>query len=141
MDRDAPENVEREGCIEMSALGNSHGSSTFDVSLERRGEIAIVHATGEVDIATAPLLAKELRAAQESALSLLVVDLTGVTLLDSTGLGVLIEHLGRLKSADHRTDFRLVVNEPPVLKVLSITGLDRVFSVFASLDEAVALAV
>jgi anti-sigma B factor antagonist len=126
----------------MSALGGSaHGNSTFGVSLERRGEVTIVHASGEIDIATAPLLSKELRDAEESPLSLLVVDLTGVTLLDSTGLGVLIEHLGRLKSADHRTDFRLVVNEPPVMKVLSITGLDRVFSVFSSLDEAVALPV
>lgn len=124
----------------MSAAGGSHNSSHFETSTERRDATVIVHVSGEVDIATAPLLSSELQAA-EGSLALLVVDLSGVTLLDSTGLGVLIEHLGRLKSSEHQTDFRLVVSEPPVLKVLSITGLDRVFSIFPSIEEALTLAV
>ena len=125
----------------MTPNGPAHHSPQFEASFEERDGVAVVHARGEVDIATAPLLSEVLREASADGAPLLVADLAGVTLLDSTGLGALIEHLGQLREQGGRTELRLVVVEPQVKKVLAITGLDQIFSIFASIEEAIALAV
>ncbi len=65
----------------------------------------------------------------------IVVDLTGVSFIDSTALGVLVGAYRRQEDAGG--SFKLVVTEPRVLKVLEITDLTSVFPVFASVDEAV----
>jgi anti-sigma B factor antagonist len=65
--------------------------------------------------------------------SSITLDLSRVTFLDSTGLGVLITALKRCRSAEG--DLVLVTAQPNVLKVLEITGLDDVFSVRSSVDE------
>ena len=66
----------------------------------------------------------------------LVVDLEGVEFMDSTGLGVLVSCLKRAK--EHGGDLSLVCTSPQILRVLSITGLDKVFEVRASLDDGTA---
>ncbi|HSU73527.1 MAG TPA: STAS domain-containing protein, partial [Terrabacter sp.] len=66
----------------------------------------------------------------------LVVDLTDVTFLDSTGLGVLV---GRLKLTRTRGGLmRLVGRDDRVLKVFAITGLDKVFEIHPDLEAALA---
>jgi anti-sigma B factor antagonist len=123
----------------MSESGNPAANmSLFDASTEFRGETAIVHASGEVDIASAPALALYVDRALAPQPSLLIIDLAAVTMLDSSGLGVLISVLKGLEAAGKSTELRLIVTEPHVLKVFSITGLDGVFSIFTSLDEAIA---
>jgi len=64
-----------------------------------------------------------------------VVDLLGVTFMDSTALGVLVGALKRCRQAGG--SMRIVVADPRVLKVFEITGLTELFSLFATLDEAV----
>jgi len=63
-----------------------------------------------------------------------VVDLLGVTFLDSTALGVLVGALKRCREAGG--DLRLVIAEPRILKVFEITGLTEVFTITPTIDEA-----
>ena len=120
----------------MTESGNPVSSALFDASIELRGNTSIVHASGEVDIASAPALAARIDQALAKNPRKLIVDLSQVTMLDSSGLGVLIQVLKELENGDANTALRLVVGERHVLKVFSITGLDGVFSIFSSLEEA-----
>lgn len=108
---------------------------TFEGSVETRGTISVVHSAGEVDIASAPALAEQIDAAISTNPSQLIIDLSYVTMLDSSGLGVLITTLKRLEAQGNKTTLQLVVTEPQVLKVFAVTGLDTVFS-FTSPDAA-----
>ena len=121
----------------MSDSGNPAANmSLFDASTEFLGTTSIVRASGEVDIASAPALAAHMDRALAPRPSRLIIDLAAVTMLDSSGLGVLISVLKGLESGGNATELRLVVSEPHVLKVFAITGLDGVFSIFDSLDAA-----
>jgi anti-sigma B factor antagonist len=64
-----------------------------------------------------------------------VADLSGVPFIDSSGLGVLIGALRRAREAGG--ELRVVSGDDAVVKILRITGLDRVLPLFSSLDEAV----
>lgn len=91
---------------------------------------------GEVDVYTAPRLREKLVELVSQGRHQIVVDLAGVDFLDSTGLGVLVGGLKRLRS--HDGDLALVCTHQRILKVFEITGLTQVFSIFESVDEAVA---
>ncbi len=108
----------------------------FQVKVHEQAGASVVSAEGEVDVSTAPALRQRLYELPESAK--VVVDLSEVTFLDSTGLGVLVAALKRVRESDAGGDLRLVVTRPQVSKVLEVTGLSTVFSVFPSLDEALA---
>ncbi len=97
--------------------------------------IPVVSASGEIDVATAPPLRDRLQALTTSARSTVVVDLLGVTFLDSTALGVLVGALKRCREAGG--DLPLVIDEPRILKVFEITGLTGVFPIFDSVRDAV----
>ena len=106
-------------------------SDQFSVSSERRGEaFGIVTLAGEVDIFTAPRFKECLLELLDGGVAHLVVDLSGVTFIDSTALGVLIGGVRRVHSADGA--MALVVTSRAVERVLSITGLDRVFTIHAT---------
>ena len=106
----------------------------FAVSDRLEGGVPIVVVRGEIDVATAPQLRDRLRAMTETNPPLSVVDLSAVTFLDSTGLGVLVGAVTERRDAG--ADLRLVVTEPHITKVFSITGLDEVFSIYPDLDGA-----
>jgi anti-anti-sigma factor len=104
----------------------------FAVSAEERDDEVVVDVRGEIDLSTAPVLDQRLSELADA--QTLVVDLTGVTFLDSSGLGVLVRTSNKLE--DHGGVIRLVVNHPQVLKVLEITGLASTLPVFRTLDQA-----
>ncbi|HEV2952613.1 MAG TPA: anti-sigma factor antagonist [Candidatus Dormibacteraeota bacterium] len=108
---------------------------TFDISEETRDGVSIVRAAGEIDIATAPALRGELEASIGRRPDVVVVDLLGVTFMDSTALGVLVGALKGCREAG--CSMRIVVSDARVLKVFEITGLTDLFSIFSTLDEAV----
>lgn len=110
-------------------------SQLFAVNGERRDDDAgVVTVSGEVDMYTAPQLKQCLLELLDGGVQKVVVDLSAVTFVDSTALGVLIGGVRRLHGAGGA--MALVVTSRPVERVLSITGLDRVFSIHATLDEA-----
>jgi anti-sigma B factor antagonist len=91
--------------------------------------------TGSLDIATSPTVRATLTSASERGDHKLIVDLTKVDFLDSTGLGALIGGQRRAKEFDG--EIRLVAKEGQILRLLRITGLLKVFAVYPTLDDAV----
>lgn len=108
----------------------------LSVSTHDQAGRTIVAATGEVDVYTAPVLDEALSAAIAGGATSVVVDLSGVDFLDSTGLSVLVKALKRVRDADGALD--VVVTAERVSKVFRITGLDQVIPVHASLADALA---
>ena len=98
----------------------------------------VVAASGEIDVATAPALRDRLTELIEAGTTRLVVDLEDVDFIDSTGLGVLVGGVRRARSEDG--DLRLVCTNTRILKVFEATGLQDVFAIGATVDDAVAAA-
>lgn len=110
----------------------------MDLSLSTRteGDRTVVVVGGEIDVYTAPKLREQLIDLVSSGQYHLVVDMEGVEFLDSTGLGVLVGGLKRVRS--HDGELVLVCTKSRILKVFEITGLTKVFSIHDSVDAAVA---
>ncbi len=96
----------------------------------------VVAVEGEIDLFTAPELKTALGEAMEGGCNRLVVDLTETTFLDSTALGVLIGTVKRLRSRDGR--LTIVNVDGNIAKTFEITGLDQIFTIRGTRDEAVA---
>ena len=111
-------------------------SETFSISSERLvGTMGLVVLSGEVDIYTAPRFRECMIELLDAGVDKLVIDLSAVTFIDSTALGVLIGGVRRVRAVGGA--MTLVVTSRPVERVLSITGLDRVFDLHATRDAAV----
>jgi anti-sigma B factor antagonist len=91
---------------------------------------------GEVDVYSAPRLREKLVELVNQGNTQIIVDLEGVDFLDSTGLGVLVGGLKRLRS--HDGDLILVCTQQRIMKVFEITGLTKVFSIHDSVEAAAA---
>ena len=86
-------------------------------------------ASGEIDLYTAPRLQAELAAviAGAAPASRVVVDMSGVDFCDSTGMNVLLSCLRQAR--ERGGELELAAPQPAVRKILSVTGLDAVFTV------------
>ena len=93
----------------------------------------VITVSGEVDLATSPDLDVAIIAAIESGTSSVAIDLTDVSFMDSSGLGVIVRGLKRCREADK--DLDLVITNERVLKVFGITGLDQVIPIHASIKD------
>jgi anti-sigma B factor antagonist len=109
---------------------------TFEIKEQVIGGVPVVAVVGEIDVATAPTLAEHLGVHEAKGSGVVVVDLLGVSFLDSTALGVLVGSFKRLGEAGGT--LKLVIAEPRILKVFEITDLVRVFPIYATVDEALA---
>jgi anti-sigma B factor antagonist len=98
-------------------------------------DMHVYELTGSLDIATSPTVRAALVTASERGSHRLIVDLTRVDFLDSTGLGALIGGQRRAKEFDG--EVRLVAKEGQILRLLRITGLLKVFGVYPTLEDAV----
>jgi anti-sigma B factor antagonist len=96
----------------------------------------VVAASGEIDVYTAPALREKLVSLVEDGRYQLIVDMEAVEFLDSTGLGVLVGGLKRVRGHDGWID--LVCTNNRILRVFKITGLSKVFAIHDSLADAVA---
>ena len=106
----------------------------LEISTGRHGAACVVTLTGEVDVYTAPALRVRLIEAVESDCRAIIVDMTGVEFIDSSGLGVLVSILKRV--SEKGSTMTIVSDREVVLKVFRITGLDRVFPIVPTLAEA-----
>jgi len=106
------------------------------LNVKEQGKYTVLSVLGEVDVYTAPKFRERLIELVTEGKHQIVVDLDGVEFLDSTGLGVLVGGLKRLRS--HDGDLVLVCNQSRILKVFEITGLTKVFAIHTSVDEATA---
>jgi anti-sigma B factor antagonist len=108
----------------------------MELSLSTRavGDHTVLEVGGEVDVYTAPRLRERLIELVDAGAKHVVVDLSRVEFLDSTGLGVLVGALKRLRAADG--SLGLVCAHERLLKIFRITALDRVFSLYDSVEAA-----
>ena len=100
------------------------------------GDRTLVAVGGEIDVYTAPRLRERLVALIDSGSYDLVVDLEAVEFLDSTGLGVLVGALKRVR--EHQGSLRLVCTKERLLKIFRITGLAKVFVIHDTAEGALA---
>ena len=108
-----------------------------DLSLSTRseGDRTVVEVGGEIDVYTAPRLREQLVDLVADGKYHLIVDMERVDFLDSTGLGVLVGGLKRVRA--HDGSLRLVCTQERILKIFRITGLTKVFPIHSSVEEAV----
>lgn len=104
------------------------------LSVSEGNDWAVLAVEGEVDVYTAPQFRKRLIELVDEGRNRILVDLEAVEFLDSTGLGVLVGGLKRTRSNDG--DLALVCTQRRILKVLEITGLTKVFTIYGSVAAA-----
>jgi anti-anti-sigma factor len=107
----------------MVPEAHSRLQSSFRLSTQLDGTSATVRLIGEFDAGTSREFQAELDRITEMGARKLVLDLRGVTLVDSTALGLMLEAHSRFRKFDR--EFGLIAGPRPVQRVLEETGLDR----------------
>ena len=102
----------------------------------RKDGIEVVTVEGEIDIYTAPRLRELLIDLAGQGSYQLIVNLEKAGFLDSTGLGVLVGGVKRVRPQDGSLD--LVCTQERILKIFKITGLTKVFGIYQTVDQAIA---
>ena len=93
-----------------------------------------VEVQGEIDVYTSPRVKETINELIEKGHYQLVINLEGVRYIDSTGLGVLIGALKKVR--EHSGRILLVCTNPQIKKIFNITGLVKIFEIFKDEDEA-----
>jgi anti-sigma B factor antagonist len=114
------------------------GVSEQPDQLSQVNGVPVVRAAVEVDATNAQDLRSAIVAAITTGAERLIVDMGGTEFCDSTGLNVLVRAHKRL--ADGGGELLLVATEPTLLRIFKVTGMDTMFHLFASLDEALVAA-
>lgn len=109
-------------------------TEALNIQTRNTADWVVLDLIGEVDLYTAPQLKDEIADLAAGGQPRVAINLEGVEFMDSTAIGVLISGLKRCREAGG--DLVLVAPREPVRKVLSITGLDRVFSTHDSVEGA-----
>jgi anti-sigma B factor antagonist len=109
----------------------------FDIKTEQLGGDAyLISLTGEIDLYTAPEFKQQLLDVIAQGGKEVVVDFSDTTFIDSTTLGVLVGGVKRLRTNEGQLS--LVCSDRNITKIFEITGLDRVFTIYPTREEAVA---
>jgi anti-sigma B factor antagonist len=112
------------------------GTMNFDIKTEQLGGDAyVISLAGEVDLYTAPEFKQQLLEVIGQGGKQVVVDFSDTTFIDSTTLGVLVGGVKRLRTNEGQLS--LVCSDRNITKIFEITGLDRVFTIYPTRDEAV----
>jgi anti-sigma B factor antagonist len=104
------------------------GPATFETSAGPEPGSATLVVGGEIDVATSPELRRELHRLIDDDATLIVIDLSATTFIDSSGLGVLVGVLKRLRESGRGDALVLTGLQEPVRKVFDITGLTELFT-------------
>lgn len=97
-------------------------------------EIGVVVLEGEIDIYSAPQFKEVLVNGIEGGARRVIVDLSDVTFIDSTALGVLVSGAKRVRPRNGNLD--IVCTDENIIRIFEITGLDRIFGIYATRGEA-----
>jgi len=108
----------------------------FDIKTELVDDAYVIALAGEVDLYTAPEFKQQLLEVIAQGASNVIVDFSNTTFIYSTTLGVLVGGVKRLRTNDGQ--LTLVCSDRNITKIFEITGLDRVFSIYSSREDAVA---
>jgi anti-sigma B factor antagonist len=114
---------------------SQHEELHIDLTTAKDGSTLVFALSGSLDIATSPSIRAALTDASAGRQDV-IVDLSLLEFLDSTGLGAMIG--AHRRATENGGTLRLVVREGPILRLLNITGLIRVLPVYHTLDDALA---
>jgi anti-sigma B factor antagonist len=107
-------------------------------AVEQRGDTVIVCLAGELDLYNADDARAAIGEAAGQKPERVIVDLSQVTFVDSTGLGVLVE--GRTK-LENRKALLLAAPQVETRRALEVSGLDRYFPAYDTVDDALAASI
>jgi len=102
---------------------------------EAAGKAQIVEVLGEIDVYTSPKVKETITELIEKGHYHLIVNLEGVRYIDSTGLGVLIGALKKVR--EQNGSISLICTNPQIKKIFNITGLVKIFGIFKSEEDAI----
>lgn len=107
-----------------------------ELSLQSRSEggWSVLDVAGEVDLATAPQLRDRLNGLIEEGTDRVVINLEGVSFMDSTGVSVLVGALNNVR--ERGGTLAIAAPADPVRKVLHLVGLESQLAIYGSTDEA-----
>jgi anti-sigma B factor antagonist len=105
-------------------------TTPFSVQIDHIGTTDIVTVRGEIDIVSAPEFEEKLATVG----STIVVDLRFLDFMDSSGLAVLLR---RHATLDESSELRLVVKPGIIERLFEISGIDKVFTIYSDVDEAI----
>ncbi len=110
----------------------------MDLDLKTRNVdgVSVVAVKGEIDVYTAPRLRDRITDLVAAGGYRIVIDLDSVEFLDSTGLGVLVGGLKKVRA--HGGSLQLVCTRERLLKIFRITGLGKVFAIHDDIESALA---
>lgn len=107
----------------------------FEMTVPEVSGVPVLKVRGEIDVASAPDFHASISDIIGRGPEVVIVDMSEVSFIDSTGLGVLVSAEKETREAGK--DLRLVVTQPQIMKLLELTGLDEVFTVLSSTNDAV----
>ena len=108
---------------------------SFEISsTDHSGGTAVIALAGELDLRSSTVLRSSIIAAIERGARHVILDMSAVTFIDSTGLGALVGGLRRLRTVDG--ELALVCADRSIVRIFEITGLDRVFPLHSTLADA-----
>jgi anti-sigma B factor antagonist len=107
----------------------------LQIDVDHREGFTVLSPRGEIDFATGPQLKDAITESLMTGDVRLVIDLLDVDFIESTGLGALIG--GRRRAHTLGGSLVLVCTEQQMLKIFRITGLDKVFTIYDTVEEAV----
>ena len=106
----------------------------LQISVRRSGDVALIDLAGEVDAYTSARFREVMMDIIEDGISRLIVSMARVDYIDSSGLGALVGGLKRTSERDGK--ILIVCHQSQVRKVFEITGLEKVFPIFDTEEEA-----
>jgi len=107
----------------------------FETREESDGKVVVIECPARVDLSVAKDLREIMTESTEQNKFLLVVDMDETEFMDSSGLGALVSRIAATRS--NSGDIRLACVKEPILKLLELTHLDKIFQVFESVQAAV----
>jgi len=120
----------------LSPLEEEQTSMEMDlgIAVRRNGRVTVIELTGELDAYTSARFREVMVEAIEEGGGNLIVSMTDVEYIDSSGLGALVGGLKR--SSERNGRIVLVCTQPQVRKVFEITGLRKVFPIYDAEEDA-----
>ena len=109
----------------------------MSIRMKTRGDITICAIEGEVDINSSPEIRKSFDKILSKEMPKIVINLVGVTYVDSSGLATLVEILKRMKSYGGK--MKLTNVSPKIKSLFEITKLDKLFEIMPDEESAISI--
>lgn len=106
----------------------------MNIDIERKNNTVIIKPLGEIDLHNSPQLRKTLQEVIKNDTAILLIDLEGVSYMDSSGLATLVEAFQHISKQGKK--FALFSLQDTVKNIFSIARLDEIFAIYPSLEKA-----